>query len=71
MNYEYDPKAPEHIIRRDFLKQLSAAGAAAMMAGEPRSLSANDVGHFAHSCRDGRQLYLVVDGWGDGGSRYV
>src|SRR6056297_888773 len=48
MNFEYDPRTPEHIVRRDFLKQLSAAGAAALMAGEPRSLAANEVGHVEH-----------------------
>jgi len=31
-----DPKPPEHIVRRDFLKKLSAAGAAAWMSGEPQ-----------------------------------
>ena len=64
MNYEYDPKAPEHIIRRDFLKQLSAAGAAAMMAGEPRSLSANDVGHFAHPAATADSCILLWMGGG-------
>ena len=55
MNFEHDPAAPEHIVRRDFLKQLSAASIAAMMAGEPRVLSAaeHDVQHpeaTADSC---------------------
>src|SRR5688572_28194114 len=30
----------EHLLRRDFLKQLAVASTAAMMAGEPRLLSA-------------------------------
>ncbi|WP_417850977.1 DUF1501 domain-containing protein [Thalassoglobus sp.] len=41
--FEYDlSEVPEQIVRRDFLKQLSAAGLAAMAAGAPRDLSAND-----------------------------
>lgn len=39
---ETDPASPEHIVRRDFVKQLAAAGAATLMAGEPRPLSAAD-----------------------------
>ena len=35
MDFVIDPTAPEKIVRRDFLKRLSAAGAAALMAGEP------------------------------------
>lgn len=42
MTIEFDPNAPEQIVRRDFLRQLTAAGAAALIAGEPKSLSAND-----------------------------
>jgi uncharacterized protein (DUF1501 family) len=37
---EADPTAPRHIVRRDFLKSLAAAGTAAWMAGEPRPLAA-------------------------------
>ena len=33
MDASFDPSAPEPIIRRDFLKKLSAAGAAAWMSG--------------------------------------
>jgi len=42
MNFPFDPAAPESIVRRDFLRQLAAAGAAAWMAGEPRPLSAEE-----------------------------
>src|SRR5437773_9450491 len=31
---------PEHLSRRDYLRQLAAASAAAWMAGEPRLISA-------------------------------
>lgn len=41
-NYNIDFEAPEHIVRRDFLKRLSAASAAAMMTGAPQALSASD-----------------------------
>jgi hypothetical protein len=42
MDFEQDSTTPEHIVRRDFLKQLSAAGVAAMMTGEPQRLLAAD-----------------------------
>jgi Protein of unknown function (DUF1501) len=38
MNYTPDPTAPDHIVRRDFLKKLAAASAAAWMTGEPRAI---------------------------------
>ena len=38
MNYTPDPTAPDHIVRRDFLKKLAAAGTAAWMTGEPRAI---------------------------------
>jgi hypothetical protein len=44
MKLETDPQAPERIVRRDFLKQLAAAGAAAWMAGEPTLALAKDAG---------------------------
>jgi hypothetical protein len=42
MNLEHDSTTPDHIVRRDFLKQLSAASVAAMMTGEPQRLLAAD-----------------------------
>lgn len=36
MDFPFDPASPDHIIRRDFLKKLSAAGTAAWMSGEPQ-----------------------------------
>ena len=36
MNFPFDPSAPDAIVRRDFLKKLSAASAAAWMSGEPQ-----------------------------------
>lgn len=38
MSFEIDPSAPPSIIRRDFIKALAMAGAAAMATGEPRLL---------------------------------
>jgi hypothetical protein len=40
MNFDHDPDStpPERIIRRDFLKKLAAAGAAAWSSGEPQAL---------------------------------
>ncbi|MDA1230400.1 MAG: hypothetical protein O2856_06470, partial [Planctomycetota bacterium] len=35
MKYETDPTAPKHIVRRNFLRQLSAASAAAMACSAP------------------------------------
>ncbi|MEJ7592702.1 MAG: twin-arginine translocation signal domain-containing protein [Planctomycetaceae bacterium] len=40
MSFEIDPKAPKHIVRRDFLRRLSAASAAALACSAPRALSA-------------------------------
>lgn len=37
----FDPTAPKAIIRRDFLRQLAAAGTAAWMTGEPRAVWAD------------------------------
>lgn len=45
VNFEVDPTAPEHIVRRDFLKTLAAGSAAAWAAGEPSIASANTVEH--------------------------
>ena len=42
MQYEIDPTAPEHIVRRDFLKTLSAASAAALACSSPRALRADN-----------------------------
>lgn len=35
MTHEFDTDAPKHMVRRDFIKKLAAAGAAAWMTGEP------------------------------------
>ncbi|MDP4582963.1 MAG: DUF1501 domain-containing protein, partial [Verrucomicrobiales bacterium] len=43
MDASFDPSAPEPIIRRDFLKKLSAAGAAAWMSGEPQLVRGKDL----------------------------
>lgn len=40
MKYETDLTAPKHIVRRNFLRQLSAASAAAMACSAPRALQA-------------------------------
>ena len=40
MSFELDPTAPKHIVRRDFLRQLSVASAAALACSAPRSLPA-------------------------------
>lgn len=45
MNFPFDPSAPDPIVRRDFLKQLSAAGAAAWMSGEPQLVRGKDIAH--------------------------
>ncbi len=39
---EFDPDAPERIVRRDFLRRLAAAGTAALMTGEPVPLRAKE-----------------------------
>jgi hypothetical protein len=45
MNFPFDPSAPDSIIRRDFLKQLSAAGVAAWMTGEPQIVRGKEIAH--------------------------
>lgn len=40
MTFEFDPTAPRSVVRRDFLKQIAAASAAAWMTGEPRFVRA-------------------------------
>lgn len=45
MNFEIDPNAPESIVRRDFLKKLGAASAAAMMSGAPQLVRGKDIKH--------------------------
>ncbi len=45
MNLDLDPSAPEPVIRRDFLKKLAAAGAAAWSTGEPQAVWASDAKH--------------------------
>ncbi|MGV3486178.1 MAG: DUF1501 domain-containing protein [Planctomycetaceae bacterium] len=41
MHYEIDPTAPRHIVRRDFLKRMTAASAAALACSAPRLLRAD------------------------------
>ncbi|MBI3880888.1 MAG: DUF1501 domain-containing protein [Verrucomicrobia bacterium] len=41
---EIDPTAPDSVVRRDFLKQLSAAATAAMMSGTPQFVRAESGG---------------------------
>ena len=36
--HDIDPNLPEHLVRREFLKKLAAAGTAAWMTGEPRAI---------------------------------
>lgn len=35
MKHDFDPQAPPSIVRRDFIRQLAAAGTAAWMTGQP------------------------------------
>ncbi len=45
MNFAIDPEAPDSIVRRDFLRKLSAASAAAWMAGEPQLVRGRELDH--------------------------
>lgn len=45
MKFEIDPAAPEHVVRRDFLKKLSAASAAAWMSGAPQLVQGKEIQH--------------------------
>ena len=48
MNSDTDPNAPESIIRRDFLRRLSAAGAAALATGAPQLVASDSLGDIEH-----------------------
>jgi hypothetical protein len=45
MKFDIDPTAPEPIVRRDFLKKLSAASAAAWMSGTPQLVRGKEIEH--------------------------
>ncbi|MGB7326028.1 MAG: hypothetical protein WBD31_14235, partial [Rubripirellula sp.] len=47
MKFEIDPTAPEPIVRRDFLKKLSAASTAAWMSGAPQLVRGSEHQHPA------------------------
>ena len=46
--HDIDPYLPEHLVRRDFLKKLAAAGTAAWMTGEPRAIWAKTGDKVTH-----------------------
>jgi hypothetical protein len=45
MNREFDPQAPASIVRRDFIRQLAAAGTAAWMTGAPQMVKGAALQH--------------------------
>jgi hypothetical protein len=45
MKFDIDPTAPEPIVRRDFLKKLSAASTAAWMSGAPQLVRGKEIEH--------------------------
>ena len=45
MNLEFDTQAPASIVRRDFIKQLAAAGTAAWMTGAPQRVKGAALQH--------------------------
>ncbi|MEM9016335.1 MAG: DUF1501 domain-containing protein, partial [Verrucomicrobiota bacterium] len=45
MKFEIDPLAPGPVVRRDFLKRLSAASAAAWMSGAPQLVRGKEIQH--------------------------
>lgn len=45
MDFEIDPQAPEAIVRRDFVKRLAAAGAAALASGAPQMVYGDGLKH--------------------------
>ena len=46
--FEIDPAAPKGVARREFLRRLGAASAAALAAGEPRSMAEAAGGNIVH-----------------------
>ncbi len=63
MHPTLDPTAPSSIVRRDFLKQLAAAAAAAWATGEPRIAWAGD-SKFTHPAAKADACILLWMGGG-------
>lgn len=64
MKSEIDPSAPESIVRRDFLRSMSAAGAAAMACSAPRQLKADQHAPAEHPVPTADSCILLWMGGG-------
>jgi hypothetical protein len=64
MHYEIDPTAPGSIVRRDFLKALSAASTAALACSAPRMLQAMDANEPSHPQATADACILIWMGGG-------
>lgn len=64
MTFESDPSAPKNIVRRDFLRQLSAASAAALAASAPRALKAEQHISAGHPAATADACILIWMGGG-------
>lgn len=63
MTFEIDPTAPKHIVRRDFVRRLSAAATAALACSAPRAL-AGEVGSVEQPMATADSCILIWMGGG-------
>ncbi len=64
MSFEIDPTAPKQIVRRDFLRQLSTASAAALACSGPRQLRAEQLVPVAQPAATADACILIWMGGG-------
>lgn len=64
MKFEMDPDAPAAIARRDFLRRLGAAGAAALATGAPQLIAGQSLGDLKHPAPTADACILLWMGGG-------
>jgi hypothetical protein len=64
MHFETDPTAPKSIVRRDFLRHMTAASAAALAASAPRDLRGEEKLHVTHPTATADSCILIWMGGG-------
>jgi hypothetical protein len=64
MEWQSDPEAPESIVRRDFLRTMTAASVAALGVGAPRTLRADGTLNVQHPAAKADACILIWMGGG-------
>jgi len=64
MHFEFDPTSPKSIVRRDFLRQMTAASTAALAASAPRDLRGAEKLHVLHPTATADSCILIWMGGG-------